>query len=658
MQAQTAILRIGALSPAAGYPIQLELLGEAAASPVAGPEFLPVTWSCGTVVGEQMAELRRQLLESPEPVSLRTAGRKILEWLSGSQAGRTWHELRRASASTFQTLLDVDDPQLRLLPWEIMRDDTKPLFIDDRKPWARLTHFDVRQTFAPLAPPLRILIIVGSEKEDQPVEAETEIEGILEAAHQSRGMLDIHVERRPTRAELIARTKDYLPHVFHFIGHGVGGRSPGLKIESPSPWVLDVDDLPLVLQSHQPRLAVLNACRTLDASEAAEIGDISTAFCAHGVAACVGMQGSIQGASAALMSQPFYEELAHGESVAVAIARARSAIAAVTKLTHRDWYLPSLHLRARPEQVLQFAEPYERNRDQELKDEPRLQFVQDFADREQLRSQLSRVLQAHETSAANLIAVTGKKSVGKSKLLRWAVQACKTWGWHVSYVDLGEPNRVLDFLSLLRMIRAGFLNVPSDGPARRIDRGGFNEFNHRLNRLDEYLENRLSPLPAGVVDEVDPARTWPQGEVDKARQLVDCFGAGLQTAAGTRPLVVALDQFNSSCVSGDNFNLSLLKRFLGRIQNGDWRPVQAILELRQGDSHDLRLFDLGVKPTEVPEFAKEQFSATLEQYCRRRGIYLNPEAKKQIKGFGELLPATWDARYGFGVAELLDNRRP
>ena len=201
----------------------------------------------------------------------------------------------------------------------------------------------------PFAPPLRILLIVSNPRGSAPLNLEEERARITRIW----GPLpDVKVDScAPVVSELLNKLRESDYHVIHYMGHGQFDQANGrgalvMAKEDGSPDLVSGEDLGLYLKDERLlRLVFLNACKS--AATSARIGidpfaGIATSLIQAGLPAVVAMQFPISDTAAITFSETFYQVIAKGDPVDVAMAEGRK------KLWHlEEWATPVLFLRSK-----------------------------------------------------------------------------------------------------------------------------------------------------------------------------------------------------------------------------------------------------------------------------------------------------------------------
>jgi hypothetical protein len=539
-----------------------------------------------------------------------TIGAHLHDVLARGEVGAAWARIVERESGFgrregVRLLLDVQPEQLRMLPWELMCRGPRRLAADVANPFARVTPGYPGAGGLPLVRwPLRVLVVVGSRENDRVVEAEQEIAMLTDAFRRMCGLVAFELLPQPSRDLVQERYKALRPHIFHFIGHGSveddEGRLELFDVEKGEqgenePWT--AAKISADLSGWQPRLAILNACRSADAGEQKGAWGVAEQFRSLGIPAVIAMQADIRGDAAAAFTGGLYRALAGGEPLDVAVAAGRAAIMRRVDERHRDFALPSLSVSAPPDTVLKLGYGV----DDELR--PRVESVHPrfkaFVDRTHERRTLSRGLDPddagpEETPPAPLTAIFGGSKVGKSELARWCVSACELHGGNAAYVDLNGYDR-LSFIPALCAIRDALGESALHG---RDNLSAFETWNDATEDLQD-LDGR-APSPADVLDTV-----------------FSYFGDALRQAAGDGPLLVALDHVGK--VQEDHWTL-ICDRLLRTIGTHELAPVRVIVVLSAQEQRDGWLTEK-VEPlrpphVELAQFEAKEFKLIAGQYIR------------------------------------------
>jgi hypothetical protein len=199
--------------------------------------------------------------------------------------------------------------------------------------------------------PLRVLVVVASPKPLGVLDVEQEWREIREALEPLVQKKRVEIERldAPTFADLGARLRSRKFHVLHFIGHGafnLAGNKGVIFLHGPNDDAAPITGaaLALLLGGHPSmRLVVLNTCEGSLVKEDRFTG-IAQALIREGIPAVVAMQAKVPDSSAVLFSRRFYERLAKGEPIDLAVTEARFTLYLEGAAIQSDWAIPVLYM--------------------------------------------------------------------------------------------------------------------------------------------------------------------------------------------------------------------------------------------------------------------------------------------------------------------------
>ena len=271
----------------------------------------------------------------------------------------------------------VEDPLLRVLPWEFLHDGEQFLAISNRTPIVRYVALPASQPPSPLPvrPPLRILVAIAAPKDQPPLDVESERLKIEQALHRLSDAVEVKFlggqPDQPLTYQALQRClseayADERPfHILHFIGHGQyvsrgNGLSAGyllLEDEKGYGEPYSGEKLGNLLRDHPSvRLAVINACEAARAESDNPFADVATALVRAGGPTVVAMQFAISDRTAKIFSSEFYFHLALGYPVDAALAEARKTMYAVVP-DSVEFGAPVLFMRARDGRIFDVPAP-------------------------------------------------------------------------------------------------------------------------------------------------------------------------------------------------------------------------------------------------------------------------------------------------------------
>jgi hypothetical protein len=475
---KTILVRVEELdAERAEYPVKLlvadgdgwsEEATSAIAAQLAAPEDL------GLQAGQSLIDTIQALMIAQGTESS-PAFQLIGEYLHGllfsGDVGTKWKELVAAypglqGQDGRRLLLEIRSGDLNRLPWELMQseEDPLPLFLDQNNPAARVSDFRSQKELGH-CPFRRVLVLVGADPQDKYVRRDAELDELHDAFRRVYGLVDLEILDRPTKEVLRARLTTFQPHVFHFIGHGDSKERGRLHVAGPNGgpgFAWTARTIALALNAWQPRLAVINACRSEHAAESQKgTWRVGETFLRSGVPAVLGMQGDIRGDAAAKLTGALYREVARGRTIDVALAIAREEMADSVGFDRRDPWLPCLTLSVAPEHILppQFAVTPKERDDIVTRYAPLTSFVDRVEER---RDVWERHGERKPEALGAALVLLGPLRVGKTGLVKWVLGACALAAENVAYVDLGGRRR-RNFRAVLAAIDEQLRAAPVHG---------------------------------------------------------------------------------------------------------------------------------------------------------------------------------------------------
>jgi DNA-binding NtrC family response regulator len=254
--------------------------------------------------------------------------------------------LDRGQPLTFVLRFPSDAAAIAALPWELLWDERQPVLLSRAKLSSLIRYVDLPQAIPPtpsLNKNLRLLAVcpgagipesLHMEEEKQ---RKTAFKSLIEA-----GLISIEECHPAYISDLTDRLQDdsHPIDILHFYGHGVWRQGTAyLTFDdgelSGSQFAALVGDIPLV---------VLHACRSGMISTDDLFTGIAPVLSAEGVGAVVAMQFTVSVKAANRFSAVLYRNLAEGETLQIAVAKARQAL----YVEHRQsWYVPVVYIRSR-----------------------------------------------------------------------------------------------------------------------------------------------------------------------------------------------------------------------------------------------------------------------------------------------------------------------
>ena len=273
--------------------------------------------------------------------------------------------------------LEIRDPNLIPLPWEIMQPEAgKPAISLNQQLLFSRTTSDVERLSGPIArESLNILLVLGynPQKHGECVEmgeSQTpnssvylqleqeaeELTKVIDKFSQAERNLNnliysapAQVERlvQPTPAQLIDTLESGTYNILFYAGHGIQAPDGGLIFLRPDA-TINGTELAQVLVRTKVTLAVFNAClgaqpdqigqRTIERSSLAEV------LIHHGVPAVLAMRDAIADPEALSFMRALSESLSQGMTIDQAVAVARQQLLTLYKFNQPAWTLPILYM--------------------------------------------------------------------------------------------------------------------------------------------------------------------------------------------------------------------------------------------------------------------------------------------------------------------------
>lgn len=286
-----------------------------------------------------------------------TFGGKLFETVfQGTVRDVLLQALHQRSAAGLRIRLNLEAvPELAVLPWEYLYDQQGKGFFASSLETPVIRSLDSIQPYPPLEVESRLrILVVTAQPENLPrLGVDQEIRDIRKSLRWLRWRRRVAIEPLPsaTWEKLHTRLADTQKkiHVLHFIGHG--GRTDqgksGLAFETPDGGSKPTTGEPLaqaLLAHGSIRLVVLNACHGAQGKEREILAGLAQTLLKRNLPAVLAMQASIRDSTARTFARFFYQALALGDPVDVALGRARNFLQGQG---NEEWGVPVLYLRAR-----------------------------------------------------------------------------------------------------------------------------------------------------------------------------------------------------------------------------------------------------------------------------------------------------------------------
>ncbi len=252
-------------------------------------------------------------------------------------------------------------PDLAQLPWEYLYATplARPLALSTDTPLVRYLDVPEPDDYTPAPPPLKVLGVVSNPNDVLP---RLDVEGEWTRLHDALDPLQSAGLVRLTRLPQTTMTSlaDYLGredvHVLHFIGHGdynATMRQGGLVFEGDNGRhvLVSADQLAPLLHDHKPlRLVFLNACQGAEGAADDAFGGLAQVLVRQEAPMVLAMQFAISDSAAKTLARSFYQGLADGKTVDIAVTEARKDLNAAGN--NREWGTPILFSRVAGMQLI------------------------------------------------------------------------------------------------------------------------------------------------------------------------------------------------------------------------------------------------------------------------------------------------------------------
>ena len=248
---------------------------------------------------------------------------------------------------------DESAQEITVLPWEFLHDGSDFLVTSRNTLISRLPAGIRKIKKTPLESILRMLVVISSPDDPKvtPLNTELEQEVILEAVDKLQRDHKMEVDfTEDATFETIQgylNEKDY--HIVHFTGHGIFDeeKSKGyLVLETVDGKARMVDNAAIsdLLEGKGVRLVVLSACQSGKTSNKEAYADLATILAKNKIPAVAAMQYSILDLSATKFASIFYQAIASGKSIDLALTEARIAMKNAEKSNGIDFATPVFYL--------------------------------------------------------------------------------------------------------------------------------------------------------------------------------------------------------------------------------------------------------------------------------------------------------------------------
>lgn len=308
---------------------------------------------------------------------MQTLGINLWQWLFDGVIQTSLNRSQGIAIGQGKSLrlrLDIRDPDLIALPWEIMQSDAgkQAASLSQQILFSRTTSDVDALPALRSEQSLNVLLVLGQDAapDAQPVTSgleappnrdelkrlklEQEAAALTRILKERQGFSErfaaaCHVSTllQPTPGELIEHLETEQYNVLFYAGHGVPAPDGGLLFLRPD-MPMNGTELAQVLTRCRVKLAVFNACwgaqpdqqgyQTIPRSSLAEV------LLHHGVPAVLAMRDSITDQEALSFIETFAQALAERMPIDQAVAVARQHLLTLFRFNHQAWTLPVLYM--------------------------------------------------------------------------------------------------------------------------------------------------------------------------------------------------------------------------------------------------------------------------------------------------------------------------
>jgi hypothetical protein len=302
------------------------------------------------------ANVRR--LAMPDERLVQQLGADLFDWLFAGDARALFDSSRQQAAREgsddwLRLVLRIRPPELAALPWEFLYDTRRDDYLSLSNPLVRYP--EVLEPIRPLAvtPPLRILGMVAHPADRSELDVELEQQWLLRAVGDlaADGRVSVSWVPGQTWRELRRAVNRQQWHIFHFIGHGGFDADSGegfiaLGEDGGGTYRLTASKLAQLLGPHHSlRLVLLNSCESAQGDDREPFTSTATVLMRRGIPAVLAMQYEISDRAAIEFARAFYETIADGLPVDLAVRDARLAMS-LARPNSMEWGTPVLYLRS------------------------------------------------------------------------------------------------------------------------------------------------------------------------------------------------------------------------------------------------------------------------------------------------------------------------
>lgn len=251
--------------------------------------------------------------------------------------------------------LEIRDPDLSVLPWEIMQREAgqSAISLSQNLLFSRTTSEVESLPYLRNDQGLNILLVLGQDQNLR-LEEEAAILGKALLDDKTVGLFPqnyapcmVNTLVQPTPEELIQKLESKLYNVLFYAGHAMPGADGGVLFLKPG-MTLNGMELAQLLTHAGVKLAVFNACSGAQplavTRHAMPYSSLAEVLIRQGVPAVLGMRDQIADHESHTFIQSFAQALRKRKSIDEAVAEARQQLLTLYKFNQPAWTLPILYL--------------------------------------------------------------------------------------------------------------------------------------------------------------------------------------------------------------------------------------------------------------------------------------------------------------------------
>lgn len=247
-------------------------------------------------------------------------------------------------------VIDGKGSRPMLLPWEVLYVPQLRIFPSLVVPlYSVVRRLPEAKNLVPrtLTQPLRILFASANPEDAPYLDTELEMtmlqENLAEAVHS--GQVKLKFIQHVTLEQLTDVLRDFKPHLFHFVGHGVFQRTsmPDGQLDEQGALVFENHNhmthlvsaftLKAILTNSNVSLVILNSCETGTSGIVDAIAGVAGALVDEGISAVIATTRAVVDQAAIRFSRQFYKSFVAGGTLEASITEARDALS----IERWDW---------------------------------------------------------------------------------------------------------------------------------------------------------------------------------------------------------------------------------------------------------------------------------------------------------------------------------